>query len=164
MVARLRFLDPLQVLGELLLREEGGAVDAREHWPVRVAAPVRAGYRGELERLDPLGARALRAAAEVGEVAVAVERDSVRAEVLDQLDLVVLALALEELERLGGRDVGAFELLVGLDVLAHLLLDAREVVLTDLDAVREVEVVVEAVGDRRADRDLRPGVKLPDSL
>ena len=69
----------------------------------------------------------MRAAAEVLEGAVAVERDGldafVRDQVLDQLDLVVLALAAEDLDRLGDRDVAARELLVGVDVGAHRLLD-----------------------------------------
>ena len=41
-----------------------------------------------------------------------------------------------------------------------LLLDALEVVLGDLDALGELEVVVEAVLDRRADRDLHARVEL----
>ena len=71
-------------------------------WRLGVAAPVGAGDDCQLERLDPLGARAVRAAAEVGERAVAVERDGLDAlvadQVLDQLDLVVLALGAEALD------------------------------------------------------------------
>jgi hypothetical protein len=97
---------------------------------------------------------------------VAVERDSLDAlvadEVLDQLDLVVLALLLEALDGFVHRHIGALELLVGADVLAHLLLDALEVVLGELGAVGEVEVVVEAVVDRGADGDLHAGVELHD--
>ncbi len=93
-----------------------------------------------------------------------VERDRLDAlvgdQVLDQLDLVVLALGLEALDRLGDRQLAALEVLVGLDVLAHLLLDARQVVLGQAHALREVEVVVEAVLDRRADRDLHARVEL----
>ena len=133
-------------------------------WSVGVAAPVGAGDAGELERLDPLGGGRVRAAAEVGERAVAVERDRLHAlvahQVLDQLDLVGLALGLEALERLGHGHVLALERLVGLDVLAHLLLDALEVGVGDLHALGELEVVVEAVLDRRADRDLHARVEL----
>ena len=149
---------------EVLLGVEGGPVDAREHLAVGVAAPVRAGDRQQLERLDALGRRRVRAAAEVGEAVVGVERDGRDAlalhQVLDQLDLVVLLLAGEALERLVDRDVLAHERLVGLDVLAHLGLELLEVVLGDGDALGELEVVVEAVGDRRADRDLRARVQL----
>src|SRR6185503_234408 len=108
-VARLRLLQALEVLGQLLSGEEGRAVDAREHRATRVAAPVGARDRLQLERLDALRAGAVRAAAEVGERAVRVERDGLHAfsvdEVLDQLDLVRLVLAHEAPERLADRDV-----------------------------------------------------------
>src|SRR5207244_1886914 len=71
-VACLRLLDPVQVLLELLLREERRAVDAREHRPVGVAAPVRAGDRRELDRLDALRPGTVRAAAEIDKRAVLV--------------------------------------------------------------------------------------------
>ena len=104
------------------------------------------------------------AAAEVLEGAVAVERDGLDAfvgdQVFDQLDLVALVLGLEDLDRLGDRDVAARELLLGGDVGAHRLLDRLQVGLGDLDLGRELEVVVEAVLDRRADRHLGPGVEL----
>ena len=155
------------MLLEVRLRQERGAVDPGEHGPAGVAAPVGPRHRGELEGLDPLRARAVRPAAEVGERAVPVERDRVHGlvadEVLDQLHLVVLALAAEALDRLGRRQLGALERLVGLHVLAHALLDALEVVLGDAHARGELEVVVEAVLDRRADRDLDAWVELRDS-
>ena len=75
-------------------------------WRVGVAAPVRAGEREQLERLDPAGVGRVRAAAEVGERPVRVERDGLHAvvadEVLDQLDLVGLVLGAEALERRAG--------------------------------------------------------------
>ena len=121
----------LQVLLEVLLGVEGGAVDAGEHLAAGVAAPVGAGDRQQLERLHALGRRRVRAAAEVGEAVVGVERDGLDAlvadQVLDQLDLVVLALADEAVERLADGDVLAHERLVGLDVLAHLGLERLEV-------------------------------------
>ena len=161
-VARAGLLEPLEVGLEVLGGVERGAVDAGEHLAARVAAPVRAGEREQLERLDPARGRRVRAAAQVGERAVGVERDGVDAlvadEVLDQLDLVGLVLGAEALERLVDVDVLARELLLRLDVLAHLLLQRGQVVLGDRDAVGELEVVVEAVLDRRPDRDLRcPG-------
>ena len=167
-VARAGLLEPLEVLVELVLGRERGAVDAGEHLAVGVAAPVGAGDAGELERLRAAGVGRVRAAAEVEEVAVRVEADRLDAlvldQVLDQLDLVRLVLAQVAVDRLAGGDLRALERLVGLDVLAHLRLDLREVVLVDRDAVRELEVVVEAVGDRRADRDLRARVELEHGL
>ncbi len=175
MVAFLGLLDPLQVLGEFLLAEEGGAVDAREHGALGIPAPVGAGDGLQLERTDGLRARRVRAAAEVGERAVGVQRDALQwpwrvavlrrgDEVVDQLDLVVLTFAGEALARLPGRHVAALEWLGGLHVSAHALFDLREVVLGDAHALRELEVVVEAVGDRRPDRDLHAGIQLEHGL
>ena len=112
--------------------------------------------------------RRVRAAAEVGERAVRVERDAldgravlaVRDEIVDQLDLVVLPLGEEAGAGIGDRQLFAVELLRGLHVLLHLGLDGREVGLGDRDALRELEVVVEAVLDRRADRDLHAGIEI----
>ncbi len=74
-VAVLRLLDLLEVLGQLLLGREGGAVDALELLVLLVAPVVGAGDREELERLQ-LGAVAhVGARAEVHELAVLVERD-----------------------------------------------------------------------------------------
>ena len=119
---------------------------------------ARARDAQELDGADATGGRGMRASAQVGEGPVRVERDGVHAvvadEILDQLHLVRLVLGPEALQRLLRRDVLAQERLVGLDVLAHALLDARQVVLGQADPGRELEVVVEAVVDRRADRDL----------
>src|SRR5204863_8768876 len=135
-------------------RDERRAVDAAEHLPAFVPAPVGAGNRVQLERLDAAGRWAVRAPAQVDERAVAVERDRfpplVPDEVLDQLDLVGLVLAPKALDRLTRGELGALERLVGLDVSGHLLLDPPELVLRRPEAVRELEVVVEAALDRRA--------------
>ncbi len=144
---------------ELGLGEERRAVDAREHRAVGVPAPVGAGDGLQLEGADRLRARGVRAAAEVGEGAVGVERDGLQRdrrpalavagrggahEIVDQLDLVVLALGDEALARLRDGHVHAHEALVRLHVGAHALLDRREVGLGDADPVGELEVVVEA--------------------
>ena len=164
MVARPGLLEPAEVLLELLARGERGAVDAGEHLPPLVAAPVGARHRRELERLDASGRGTVGAAAQVGERAVAVERHRVHAlvahEVLDQLDLVVLTLLEKALDRLAGRHVRALERLVSLDVATHRLLDPLEVGVRDLDPLGELEVVVEAVLDRWADRHLGARVEL----
>src|SRR5215218_1463586 len=115
MVAGARLLEPLEVRVELGLGVERGAVDAREHLAARVAAPVRAREREQPERLDPAGVGRVRAAAEVGERAVGVERDGLGAlvayEVIDQLDLVGLVLGAEALDRVSGADILAREAL-----------------------------------------------------
>jgi hypothetical protein len=163
-VARLGLLEAREVLGQLVLGEERGPVDAGEHLARRVAAPVGARDGLQLERLDALGRRGVRPAAQVGERPVGVQGHGVGAlvadDVLDELDLVVLALGAVALEGLRGGDLLAHERLVGLDVGAHLLLDAREVGVRQVLAVGQVDVVVEALLDRRADGDLHPGVQL----
>ena len=159
-----RALEPFEVLLEIASGEERGAVDAREHWIACVAAPVRTRDRLELEGLDPLRARRVRAPAEIREGPVGVQRDGVDVlvcdEVLDQLHLVVLALGEEAFEPLHDRDVPTDKRLVRGDVLAHACLDALEVRLGQRAAIRELEVVIETVLDRWADRDLDPRVEL----
>ncbi len=107
----------------------------------------------------------MRSAAEVHEGAVSIQRDPldplVAHEVLDQLDLVGLILGSEALDSLAGRELAALEGLVRLDVSGHTLLDSLQVLLGGPELVGELEVVVEAGLDRRADRHLgaRPQVE-----
>src|SRR5579884_360199 len=63
MVARPRLFEPLEVRVEVGLRVERRPVDAGELLVVLVAAPVRAGEAGQLERLDRLRGLQVRAAA-----------------------------------------------------------------------------------------------------
>jgi hypothetical protein len=53
-VALARLLEQLEVVVEIVLRVERGAVDTSELFVVLVAAPLRAGEAGQLERLDRL--------------------------------------------------------------------------------------------------------------
>ncbi len=77
-------------------------------------------------------------------------------------DLALVRLIGEALESLRARDVLAHERLVGRDDLAHPVLDLRKVALGDLP--RELEVVVEAVLDPRADRVAGAGPQVADGL
>src|SRR5262249_11121226 len=126
---------------------------------VLVPAPVRACEARQLDRLDRLRVLQVRAAAEVGEVALRIERDRPVGSV-DELDLVLLALLGESLARLLGRDLLAVPRAPFRELAVDLVLDPLERLLAD--RLRELEVVVEAVLDRRADRDLRSGVEAPD--
>jgi hypothetical protein len=128
---------------------------------VLVAAPVGAGEAGQLERLDRLRVLQVRPAAEVGELALGVEGD-VAVSGVDELDLVRLVLLEEALVRLRTRDVLALPGAAFLQLALDLGLDLLEVGLRD--GLGEVEVVVEAVLDRRADRDLHAGVQAADRL
>src|SRR4051794_34978588 len=73
-VALARFLEPSDVLVEILFGEPGRAIDALEHLSALVAAPIRAGRVQQLEVLDLPGARHMRPAAEIDERPVGVDR------------------------------------------------------------------------------------------
>ena len=160
-----------EVLVELLLRRPGRAVDALEHRPLLVAAPVRAGRAEQLERPDLAGARDVRAATQVDEWALPIEgrRRHRRAvalgggeEVVDDLDLERLVALDEEGAGLVRASLAELERVVGGDALAHPRLDRREVV--GRQRARQQEVVVEAVGDGRPDAELRAREQVQDRL
>ena len=67
MVAPLRFFEACEVRVELRAVVPRRAVDALQHRVVLVAAPVRAGDAGQLERADSAGRVGVAAAAEIGE-------------------------------------------------------------------------------------------------
>ena len=177
-VALLGFHELVEVGLERRLRLPRGAVDALQHRALLVAPPVRAGHLLQLEVTQAAGGRNVRPTAEVDErVGVAVHADRPArtdlarivfivgrdgADALD--DLALVGLVGEDRQGLVGRDVGADERLVFGDDLAHPVLDAFEVALAERLAAGEIEVVVEAVLDRRADRELGAGEQLGDRL
>ena len=79
-------------------------------------------------------------------------------------DLELERLVLEERQTLLDRVLVTGEGLVLGDDRAHLGVDAREVVVTEVCVAGQLEVVVEAVRDRRTDRVLRPGPEARDGL
>ena len=154
MVAALGFLEPIEIRLELLRVGPRSAVDALQHLVVRVAAPIGARELHELEaRAEPARRGQVRAAAQIDEIALAIQRDRlVGGDAANDLGLVDLALLQEEVD--GGVAVPDFahDLLVARDDLVHPLLDAREVFRRERRGA--CEVVVEAVLDGGADRDL----------
>ena len=85
-----------QVLLQLVLGGPGRAVDALQHLVAVVAAPVGAGQLHQLEVLELAGAGHVRAAAQVFELAFAVQRHVfIGRNAGNDLGLVVLAQALE---------------------------------------------------------------------
>ena len=72
MVALLGFLDLVQVGVERLLAGPGGAVDARQHFVARIAAPVGAGDFHQFEGLELAGRGHMRPAAQVNKFTLAV--------------------------------------------------------------------------------------------
>ncbi len=155
-VAALGLLQPQQVRVEVLLGRPRGAVDPGELRVLLVAAPVRAGDRGQLERAEPAGRGHVRPEAQVLPAVVAVEADGVAGGHLARLvlhrldDLALELLAVQTLQGFCPRYVLTDERLVGGDDRPHLVLDPRQVLGRHVRG--DVEVVVEAVGDRGADR------------
>src|SRR5215204_6629024 len=141
MIPRLRLLQAPQVGLELLLCRPGGPVDAGEHRLVLITAPVGPGDVLKLEGPEPSRARHVRATAEVEELALAVNRDIAVFEVADDLPLVRVVLV--QLLGLGFGDLLTLYRQVAPDHLAHLLLDARQIFVSD--PAIDLDVVVEAV-------------------
>ena len=156
-----RLLDPGEVRRQVVRRVEGRAVDPGQLRVLLVAAPVRTREPGELDRLDRLRILQMRAAAEIGEVALRVQRD-VPFRTVDELDLVRLVFGLEARPGLLPRDLLARPRPPLPQLLADLGLDPLEVGL--VDRLGELEVVVEAVLDRRPDRELHARVQAPHRL
>ena len=103
--------------------------------------------------------------AHVDVVALLVEGDAgVVVQVADVLDLVLLAALLHKGDGLGAGLLEHGELEVLLDDLLHLGLDRGEVVLADLNALGQVDVVVEAVVGRGAVGKVGLGIQALDGL
>ena len=152
-VPTLRFLDAVEVLFQLVLRRERHAVDAAEHFVVRVAAPVSARRGRQFERLDGAGREEVRPGAEVGEVALTVEGDLLALrQIADKLDLVGLFPFLHERDGFIARESIPLEADILLDDLLHLALDLFEIF--RLERFLHVKVVVEALLDRGPDSKL----------
>ena len=148
-----------QILIKLFLLRERNGVDSLQHLALGVAAPVCAAALRELNgvALDAACRIEVRAGTEVCKLALRVERDvRVFGQVVDQLDLIRLVLFLHILDGFLTRQLKALELQLFLADLAHLGLDGVEIFLREVE--RSVEVIVEAVVDRRANGqlDLRP--------
>ncbi len=170
-VALLSLLAPPQVLVQLRLRLPDRAVDPLEHRPLLVAAPVRPRDRQQLERADPAGGLDVRPLAQVTERPVLVERHRrhrlarVRrpaGQVVQDLDLERLAIAFLDRATLVERDLPADEGVVGRHAGAHPSLDRLEVV--GGERARQLEVVVEAIVDRRADAQAGAGEQVQHGL
>ena len=148
-----------QILVKLFLLRECDGVDSLQHLALGVAAPVCAAALRQLDgvALDAAGGVQMRACAEVGELALRVERDvRIFGQIVDQLDLIRLVFFLHIFDGFLARQLEALELQLFLADLAHLGLDGVEIFLREVE--RSVEVIIEAVVDGRADGqlDLRP--------
>ena len=158
-VATLGFFQALKVLGEVLGFGKGDAVEARELLVLFIAAPVSAGHVHQLGRLDGAGVGNVRATAEVGKTTLRVKGDFTVFEVFEQLQLVGVLLFGEIGNGISLRDFLADVAVLLLGQLQHFLLDFGKVLAGNAAAFAEVDVVVEAVFDGRADGQLHAGVQ-----
>ena len=174
MITLLRLREHRLVLLQLLLVFPRGAVDALQTGVVLVAAPIGRRGAGQREGGDVAGRRDVRTTAQVrpldlvgARVDVVVRRQVAGADfgglVRIGVDVAFVPDQLE-LERLLGEFFGgglgggvdaALETLTGLDDLLHPLLDGLEVLRSE--GLGDLEVVVEAVFDGRADAQLGTG-------
>ena len=155
MVASLGFLDGGKVILEALFIGEGRAVDAGEHGILFVAAPVGAGHGKELEGLDRTRAGNVRSAAEIEEVAAAVQGNGIGVDAFDDLHLVGLALVAEQRNGIVLLHDGTFKGNVFRNDGAHFLFDGFKVI--GREGTRGIKIVIEAGVDGRTDGDLHAG-------
>ena len=134
-------LDLREMRVELFLRRERGAVDALQHRVAFVAAPIITRRFEQLQRADLLGVLHVRAAAEIGECAVAEDRDLLALRnVVESRELQLFAEPREVRPRLFARDDLARELdALGQDA-RHLAFDLGEIV--GCERARGFEVVL----------------------
>ena len=151
MVALLGFLQLGEILVEILLAEKRRAVDALQLRVLLVAFPVRARDRKQLERLDLLGGRHVRPAAEIDELRTQrVFGKNVARALRDQLDLHgLVGVELQSLVLL--RVLALVGQVARLD-LPHLLFDLFQILGSEGRVA--LEIVIETRVDRRADAEL----------
>ena len=120
---------------------EGGSVDPLQLFPALVSPMERARTLDQLDRADLVHPLRVRAAAEVDELAVPEQGDRLALrDVVQALQLQLLAHAGEQLPRLLAADLDPFDLVLLGEDLPHLRLDRSEVVRHE--GAREAEVVL----------------------
>ncbi len=162
-VAPLGLFQAVQIRLERLLVRPRGAVDTLEHLVARIAPPVGAGHLHELEGLEPARARHVRAAAQIDEPVLAIQRYRLfLGDPGDDLRLVILAHVAKEPDGLGPIHHHSLHREVPPGQLLHLGLDGLDVLRRE--RALEGEVVVEPILDHRTDGDLGLRIELLDGV
>ena len=158
-VALFRFFQLQQIGVEFLLIAPGGAVNAAQHGVAMIAAPIGAGHFHQLEGgADITRAAHMRTAAQIRPGTLLVDADDFGfRQILDQFGFVAFTLVGEEANRIFAVPFFAHKGIIARDDFAHLGFDGGEVF--RLEGIIAREIVIEAVFNRRADRDLRARVK-----
>ena len=162
-VALLGLFELMQIGIQFFLLRPGRAIDALQHLVLGIAAPVCTRQFHQLEHLQLAGRRHVRAAAQVGEIALGIQRHFlVGGNGRDDLGLVMLVDALEIFDRLIARQYLARHRNVALGQFAHAFFQCGQVFRRERAMIGEI--VKEAVLDHRADGHLRIGKQLLDSI
>ncbi len=158
-IAALGFFDLFEVGLQILLAEQRRAVQPLQLLVARVPFPVRTGDRQQLEGFDLAGVGDVRSATQVDELALPVEAERIvlGQPRLDVLDLQLLIQIVAQFDGFVAVQREPLERLRLLDDLLHLLFDPWEIIVADL--MLQVEVVVEAVGQCRPERQRNAGIQ-----
>ena len=163
MVTLFRLLQHGDILFQIRIFGVGGAVDSGEHLVLLVATPVGAGIFHQFDGFHRLGGHQMGAGTEIREFPLAVETDDgVLRKVLNQLHLVGLVFLLEEPDGIFSWKFKALQRQIFLHNLLHLGFDGREILGGDWGL--NIQIIVEAVVDGRADGQLRLRVQTLDGL
>ena len=154
----------LEIFVQLLLREEGHAVDPGQHLVVGIVFPVGAGLLGDFEGLQTLGVGQVGADAHVDIVALLIEADDgIFGQIADVFFLIFCVTVVHELDSLIPRQDERLDGQVGLDDLLHLFFNGVQILVRQL-LVAKVYVVVEALFGGRAVGKVRIGVQMLNGL
>ena len=162
-VALLGFFEHGEVLLQLVLAGPGGAVDALQHLIVAVAAPIGARHFHQLEVLELTGAGHVRPTTQIFKTTLAVQRHVFTAgNAGDDFGLVFFTHAHEMGHSFIARQHAAHHGFVFGGKLTHLFFNGDQIFGREGTFVRKI--VIEAVLDHRANRDLGVGVQLFDGV
>ena len=142
MVTLLGFFKHRKIFVEHTLLREGHAVDTGELLSLLIAFPICACNGCKLDCLYVIHVLDVRSAAEIGEVAVLIERNGAILKVGNKLALVLVTLLGEVLHCVGLGYFSAFEGFLRAGKFHHLFLDIPEVRLRNLTP-SQIHVIVE---------------------
>ena len=144
------FFEHFEVLGQLLLFGKGDAIKPGELLAFFVATPIGAGDGHEFRSLYFSRIGDVRPLAEVGEIALVVKGDIAVLQLINQLQLVLVAFPPEIFEGIGFAHFLAFVGVALAGEFEHFVFDFFEIVAGNLRAAG-VHVVIKAIVHRRAD-------------
>ena len=153
MIALFDILEMIQISLQLILGRENCTVNSLQHLTVLIASPVCSGGGDQLKMLDLLQIHQMRAGAQVGKSRLLIEgNDGIFRQILNQFDLIRFIRLFHLRDRFRARQGVTRESRALLDDRLHLLFDRTQIF---IGKRRVIEIIIESVFDRRADRHLR---------